>query len=104
MLKFSQEVGISEILKIIKSDIILVTSSDNTYGPAKQHFYGTGVSVIQFPTKENDGIARARKKFSLLTENELQTNDCPGLDEFVTVPSVTVPSGRVISNSNREST
>ena len=39
---------------------------------AKQHFHGTGVSVIQFPTKENRGVARARKKFKLLTKNELK--------------------------------
>ena len=57
---------------------------------AKQHFHGTGVSVIQFPTKENSGVARARKKFKLLTENEVQIKDCPGLDEFVTVPSINV--------------
>ena len=48
------------------------------------------MSVIQFPTKENSGVARARKKFKLLTENELQIKDCPGLDEFLTVPSVNV--------------
>ena len=51
------------------------------------------MSVIQFPTKDNSGISRTRKKFKLLTVNDVKVKSCPALDKFVIVPEINIPKG-----------
>ena len=48
---------------------------------AKEHFHGTGVTVLQYPTTENPGQQRYRKKFLDLIDAE-KIQECDALTNF----------------------
>ena len=68
---------------------ILINNNVDKTSPsvtAAGHFHGTGVTVLQFPSKENPGIPRKRKTFKELQSVLLQS--CEPLKTFTTVNEI----------------
>ena len=53
---------------------------------AADHFHGTGVTLLQFPSEKNPGIQRRRKTFKELQSVVAQS--CESLKTFTTVNKI----------------
>ena len=54
---------------------------------AKANFHGTAITVLQYPTIDNPGLKRSRKRFSELNSIE-QIQSCDSLKTFTTINHV----------------